>query len=149
MYLKYDKITNDGEDPEIGDFVFSQDMAQNALNRFSTIKSFLVSIEKETQLLSSTFFKKKNTTHLYSLWAYFALNNIYEIDGNLINKIKMFYEMLETVSGTDSTMYSSLIGQNELYQCVIKYYENCSGASTEIPPRKDRHDALTEFISRV
>ncbi len=149
LYLKYDKIIQDGEDPEIGDFVFSQDMAQNALNRFSTIKSFLVSIEKETQLLSSTFFKKKNTTHLYSLWAYFALNNIYEIDGNLINKIKMFYEMLETVSGTDSTMYSSLIGQNELYQCVIKYYENCSGASTEIPPRKDRHDALTEFISRV
>ena len=90
-----------------------------------------------------------NTTHLYSLWAYFALNNIDEIDGNLINKIKIFYEMLENVSGTDSTMYSSLIEQNELYQYVIKYYENCSGASTEIPPRKDRHDALTEFISRV
>ena len=57
--------------------------------------------------------------------------------------------MVEKVSETDSTIYSKLIEENELYQDVIKYYENCSGASTEIPPRKDRHDALTEFISKV
>lgn len=149
LYLKYDKIIQDGDDPEIDDFVFSQEIADDALAKFRLIKAFLIEIENETQLLSSSFFKRKNTTHIYSLWAYFALNNIDNINNDLINKIKKFYEMVEKVSETDSTMYSELIEENELYQDVIKYYENCSGASTEIPPRKDRHDALTEFISRV
>ena len=149
LYLKYDKIIQDGDDPEIDDFVFSQEIADNALAKFRLIKAFLMEIEKETKLLSSSFFKRKNTTHIYSLWAYFALNNISNLDNDHINKIKRFYEMVEKVSETDSTMYSELIEENELYQDVIKYYENCSGASTEIPPRKYRHDALTEFISRV
>src|SRR5699024_10513910 len=80
LYLKYDKIIQDGEEPELEDFIFTQDIADAAVTRFNLIKSFMKEIEDKTSLLSSTFFKKKNTTHLYSLWAYFALNQVSHID---------------------------------------------------------------------
>lgn len=149
LYLKYDKIIQDGEEPELEDFIFTQDFAEAAVTRFNLIKSFMKEIEDKTSLLSSTFFKKKNTTHLYSLWAYFALNQVSHINNELIEKIYDFFNKLELVSNKDSTEYSELINENNLYSYVIEYYEHTYGASTEITPRQKRHDAITKYIAEV
>lgn len=146
LYLKYDKIITDDEEPEFDDCYFTQEDAQNAIERFKEIKFFIKRIEDETGLLTSAFFRKKTNTHLYSLWCYFAINEITDLSEILIQNIKGFFDKVEVVSNSETTEHQNLVEQDLLYKYVIDYFENSSGAATEVALRKKRHEALTNYI---
>lgn len=149
LYLKYDKIITEDEEPEFDGCYFTEEDARTALQRFNDVKSYIQKIEEETGLLTSNFFRRKTNTHLYSLWCYFAINNITDINETLITKIKEFFEKLETTSETESTEFQNLVGQDSSYKFVIEYLENSSGAATEVALRKARHEALSNYITSV
>ncbi len=149
LYSKYDEVIAEDDEPAYQDFSFLQADADAAKNRFTKIKSFIQKIQEETQLLTAKFFRKKTTTYLYSLWAYFAINEIADMDARLPNVLKGFFEKLETLAGKDSTEYAALIAGDSSYEEVKKFHENSTGAATEVALRKARHDALTNYIASV
>lgn len=149
LYSKYDEVIAEDDEPAYQDFSFLQSDADTAKNRFTKIKSFIQKIQEETELLTAKFFRKKTTTYLYSLWAYFAINEIEEMDARLPGVLKGFFEKLEILAGKDSTEYAALIADDSSYEDVKKFHENSTGAATEVALRKARHDALTTYISSV
>ena len=147
LYAIYDKITSVEDEPEFEDYSFTEDDAAEALKRFQEIKSFINKIQESTSLITSQFFRKKLTTHLYSLWCYFAINEINELSENLVLTFQQFFDKLQIISNTEVTEYSRLVEEDPLYKNVIDYFENSSGAATEVTLRKKRHEALTEYVN--
>lgn len=146
LYAKYNKITSEDDEPEYENFYFTEEDAKNYLEQFSIIKSWLFEIEQSTKLLTSPFFRKKTSTHIYSLWCYFVMNNIEKLDDKVPGILKEFFSDVEKISKTDSTGYQELVSENANYNHVIKYYEQSSGAATEEAQKRDRHEALTSYI---
>lgn len=149
LYAKYDKIISEDDEPEFEEFYFTENDAQDALDEFKKIKKILIEIEKRSKLLTSKFFRKKTTTHIYSLWCYFTLNKIWEYTNDYADNLETFFSKLETVSEKESTEHGPLVASDQSYKFVISYLENATGAATEFSQRSARHDALTGYISSV
>lgn len=149
LYAKYDKITSEDDEPEYEDFYFTEEDAEVALRQFKSVKSILEKIEKKNKLLTSKYFRKKTTTHIYSLWCYFALNDIWEYSDVYAEKLNSFFSKLEIASNTPSTEHGPLVESDSSYAFVISYLDNATGAATEILQRRARHDALNGYIAAV
>ncbi|WCJ62731.1 DUF262 domain-containing protein [Agrobacterium tumefaciens] len=149
LYAKYDKITSEDDEPEYEDFYFTDDDAQTAKQNFKSVKEILRCIEKKNHLLTSKFFRKKTTTHIYSLWCYFTFNEIWTYEDSYADKLASFFEKLEIASNKPSTEYGPLVSSDSSYNYVISYLDNSTGAATEVLQRRARHDALVGYISLV
>lgn len=154
LYAKYDFVEDqlpaseaDIEDDKIDDWPdseFTKDDLKNFENSFQKARNSLRAMEKHNQCISKH--RRRITTDLYSLWSALVLDD--EVGGmqaeSLAERYNTFmdsvYEAFELIK-QDKTI-------NGLDANVQVYFNNSTGAATEIDLRQKRHDALTQFLKK-
>ncbi|HUU28966.1 MAG TPA: DUF262 domain-containing protein [archaeon] len=137
VYAKYD--FDDSELSEI-DYLNVDDIK----SRFNKTRDFVASmrkeiIEKEVEDKFTSVYAK-SFLDFYTLWSVIALNykSVEKIGAeSLATKYSEFMTQVKTVD---------MSGDDVKDMKVIKYFENCKGATTELPQRMARYEALREGI---
>lgn len=154
LYAKYDfdedqlpESEADIEDAESDDFPdseFTKDDLKNFESAFQKARNTLKAMEEHNQCISKH--KRRITTDLYSLWAALVLDNeVGEMPASslaetYITFMEGVYKAAELIKN-DTPI-------NELDPNVQVYFNNSTGAATEIELRQKRHGALTQFLKQ-
>ena len=78
-------------------------------------------------------------TYFYTLWTIVVFDKDKIVDKTeIIKKLKEFFILVNE--------YTKDPIQTEYPQQVLSFYTNAVGAATEIEPRKNRYNALKEFL---
>lgn len=153
LYVKYDfssveelgdnsDFFDDGEEDLVQ--ITPDDIYQFEEN-FITVKAIVGEMIKHNSELIRLL-SKKLLTHLYSLWALIAFNLDKEIDANqLASEFVDLLLLCDKFKQPDFLVES--LANDVRSQCAYRYYQKTSGASTEKGPRKERHEALMDFLN--
>lgn len=129
-YAEYDDISD-------LDFPFDED---DVVQRFNSTKRYLLALEREHSVVSKY---ASDFTDLYSLWALIALNqNRLPAVGEFASTYVAF--MNEVSSYRDQEYLSEVLNGNKApsFAQSLTYYQNSTGARTELPQRRQRNKAL-------
>lgn len=154
LYAKYDfdeaqlpESEADLEDVETDDWPdseFTKDDLKNFEHAFDKARSTLKAMEAHNQCISKH--KRRITTDLYSLWAALVLDeevgsmNAISLADTYITFMESVYKAAELIKNDKPI--------NELDINVQVYFNNSTGAATEIELRQKRHGALTQFLKK-
>jgi len=117
---------------------------EQVTNRFERTKSYLLELELHASIVSNY---ARDLTNLYSLWAVLALNVEH------LPEIKEFSEkyskFMDRVNKYKDADYLAKVVRNEekpTETLSLKYYQNSTGARTELPQRRQRHKVLLQEL---
>jgi hypothetical protein len=129
MYAKFDAPE------EVDEYSFDEEEYQEK-KRF--VKSYLKAMEVENKCIS---LYGKTANNLYPLWAvvYLEKDNLPNA-GVAAKRFTAFNEQLELMGNVED-LESAAEGDNFL-QLVLSYFKNSKGASTDLPQRQARYNAL-------
>ena len=150
LYAKYDFNLNEIPEDEaelnvLDDIEFeniTNDFVQDFEVKFSKIVGFIREMENNNNCI--TKHKKRLFTDFYSLWAALVFNEelmdkgvkeMSEIYAKLISEIDELYLKAKSGAPLDS-----------LPKCVLNYFNNSTGAATEVEPRKQRNMAIMDYV---
>lgn len=143
LYAKYDFNEDElkYEDevalaPEDYDIDFTREKLETFIEEFNETKNTLQTLLDQDLL---DLVSPKLMTYFYTLWTLVAFDRDKIIDkAKITEKLKKFFllvnEQTKDPTKTDSPSQ------------VLTFYTNAVGAATEIEPRKNRHNALKEFL---
>ena len=137
LYAEYEDIT------ELGTFVEDDFVAEIA--RIKTAMSEMLQTEPELK----NYFKTQ--AHFYSLWAHLHLEGKCETDTPaLARHYQTFMIAVEKVDPLQSlATEQGALNQTAIDQQATIYATNMRGASTDLMPRKKRHEGLTAGINEL
>lgn len=84
----------------------------------------------------------KDTKHLYSLWGF--LVQVELENAELVFSLEKYKSLMEYCASMKSSSQAPIEG--EISDARYKYYLNSQGASTELPQRQNRHEALINIM---
>lgn len=135
---------DDLEDDELQEIEFTKEKLTEFEDGFAQIREFLKKLEFHNQCISKH--KRRITTDLYSLWTALALDN---------ELIQMDHQ---EIAGKYDAFMSNV---NDAFQLIKDdrlidgldvdvqiYFNNSTGAATEVDLRKKRHTALTSYLKK-
>ena len=132
LYADYEELSEVGE--------FSE---ENFLSDVEKVKAVLIGMVKETPALLPFY---KTQAHLYSLWAFIALEfeRVEAVEG-LSGKYLAF---LQEVSNEirDPIQLPEGTAPDARLVAVRRYAVGARGATTDLTPRRDRHQSLVEAL---
>lgn len=155
LYLKYD-FSNEEDLPEDESEIEEEDKASGVTVLRSTVEQFKEHFPKTKDIIEQVLtaeplllnhISKKPLTHTYTLWTVVCFNlqktyNIPEFASqylDLFNRCAQFKEADEALTGEP----------DDKTKAAFKYFKHTSGAATEKEPRKNRHDAVLEFLGWI
>lgn len=132
--LKYeDEISETTEEYDIN---FTKEKLENFIENFNKTKNILKELLDEELL---ELVSPKLMTYFYTLWTIVVFDKDKIVDKTeIIKKLKEFFILVNE--------YTKDPIQTEYPQQVLSFYTNAVGAATEIEPRKNRYNALKEFL---
>ena len=141
FYAKYaEPLASDSE------VEFEEDYVRDT---WSAARKFLVAMEAANGCMAAF---GRSFKHLYSIWAVIVLNLGKDADPNAVaDKYRNF--MAEAEKFKDQAYLDAMMqneagaaAMNPLTSLALKYFQNSTGASTEGPQRRARHEALTAAL---
>jgi hypothetical protein len=117
---------------------------EQVTHRFEDTKAYLLRLEHHAEVVSRY---ARDVTNLYSLWAVLALNvdRLPDIAG-FSEKYSNFMDRVNKYKDAD---YLTRVIRNEetpTETLSLKYYQNSTGARTELPQRRERHKVLLQEL---
>ena len=154
LYAKYDFEVDqlpddevdldDLEDDELQEIDFTKEKLIEFNNVFTKIREFLKKLEAHNQCISKH--KRRITTDLYSLWTALALDSeLIQMDHQ---KIAGKYDAFMTDVSDAFQLIKEDKAIDGLDGDVQSYFNNSTGAATEVDLRKKRHTALTSYLKK-
>jgi len=154
LYAKYDFEVeqlpendvglDDFEDDEILELDFTQERLAKFEGAFSLSRAFLKKLEAHNQCISKH--KRRITTDLYSLWTAIALDD--ELIKTDYIEIAEKYNVFMSEVNSAFEQIKDDRGIENLDGNVQIYFNNSTGAATEVDLRKKRHTALTAYLKK-
>lgn len=132
--LKYeDEVALDTDDYDID---FTREKLETFLEDFNSTKDTLRNILDEDLL---GLVSSKLMTYFYTLWTLVAFNRD-EVNKkvDIVEKLKKFFSLVNEQMKDPTKLDSP--------SQVLTFYTNAVGAATEVEPRKNRYNALKEFL---
>lgn len=151
LYVKYDfesidELMEDDTETsteEGGEEIISKLSIEKFEEDFPKVKTILQDvISNNTELMN--YIAGKPLTHVYTLWAVIALNLQRNIESSHLSA--RYCELLKECKKFDPKNLPDFSQASSDMTIAYKYYSNTTGAGTEKGPRKNRHDALMEFL---
>lgn len=136
IYADYDDLTDQA--------LFDED---DFRNRFESVKAYIRDLFLIDPSLVSSF---KIQSHFYTLWGYLSLEQA------RLNSppefLEIYKKLLSDVSNCTKSDYQYFTqgGDSEAYMnAVLNYSNNTRGASTDITPRQNRHNAIISVVHEI
>ena len=156
LYVKYNEFKTledlpednteltDSDDSDIESLVFASNI-RKFLTDYDNVLQHICNIINSNENLIPLI-AKKPLTHVYSLWTLLAFNLGKEFTSqDVANNFEKLLKNCQEFDKTDNLADMSNSEVNDI-MLAYKYFTNTKGAATEKEQRKNRHDALVEFM---
>jgi len=129
------------EDPLEAGVPFSED---DVRWRFGRAKSYLLDLERQASAITK---HARDFTNLYTLWGVVACHlETLPSPEDFASSYCAFMEEVERYASEDYMQAVLRHEQTPKSSESLKYYQNSLGASTELPQRQERHNALVQAV---
>ncbi len=112
-------------------------------HEFATARNYLLGMEASNRAISNY---ARTFAHVYSVWALAALTPELPQAADLADRYAAFMEKVNELSGQQDLASFLAADKDGLYKLPMAYLTNASGASTDLAPRKERHNVLVHAL---
>ena len=133
------QMYSDLEDPEETSPDFDSELFAA---RFDRTVQFLLKMERHNGAVSKF---AASRTHIYPLWCWVALNSPAMDQAESVSEA--YVEFMGAVAENKKSLDSEAVEERNVAEPVLSYTRNATGASTELPQRQKRYQALVDVLA--